>query len=281
MSFNELKQRGKAGFPIELYRIDKNHAQYEMTSHWHSENELIRVKSGKLYVKLNNNVYTLSDGDCIFVNSETVHGAIPENCVYDCVVFDASAFLVSFSEGTSPLSSFLGGTLLISEYFPSSVKSVCSAFDSLISSLEEEDNIGKKYTVTGAVYSLFGIIISGGYFFSHEHSPAIQSEKNVAKLKKVLYHISERFDTKLTLEELSAIADMSPKYFCAFFKEMTRQSPFEYINSYRTDRAAKFLLSTDMSITDIAFSCGFSDLSYFIKTFKLLKGTTPGAFRKK
>lgn len=281
MSFNELKQRGTADFPIELYRIDKTHAQYEMTSHWHGENELIRVRSGKLSVKLNNNIYTLTAGDCVFVNSETVHGAIPEECEYDCVVFDASAFLVSFSKGTSPLSSFLGGTLLINEYFPASAKNVCDAFDHLINSLENEDNIGKKYTVTGAVYTLFGVIMSGGYFFSHEHSPAVQSEKNVAKLKKVLFHISERYDTKLTLDELAQIADMSAKYFCAFFKEMTRQSPFEYINSYRTDRASKLLLSTDMSITDIAFSCGFSDLSYFIKTFKLLKGTTPGAFRKK
>lgn len=281
MSFNELKQRGTADFPIELYKIDQSHAQYEMTSHWHRENELIVVRSGKLSVKLNNNVYTVNSGDCIFVNSETVHGAIPENCVYDCVVFDASAFLAAFSEVTSPLSSFLGGTLLINEYFPSSEKNICSSFDSLISSLEKKDNIGKKYTVTGCIYNLFGEIISGGHFFSHEHSPAIQSEKNVIKLKKVLFHISEHFDTKLTLEELANIADMSPKYFCAFFKEMTRQSPFEYINSYRTDRAAKLLLSTDTSITDIAFSCGFSDLSYFIKTFKALKGTTPRSFRKK
>ncbi len=281
MSFNELKQRGTVDFPIELYKIDESHAQYEMTSHWHKENELIRVKSGKLSVKLNNTIYPLEAGDCVFVNSETVHGAIPENCEYDCVVFDASAFLVSFAQGGSPLSSFFGGTLSVSEYFPSSKINICNAFDSLICALEAEDNPGKRYTVTGCIYSLFGEIITCGDFFSHEHSPMIQSEKNVIKLKKVLYHISNNFDTKLTLEELSEIADMSSKYFCSFFREMTRQSPFEYINAYRTDRAAKLLLSTDLSITDIAFSCGFSDLSYFIKTFKALKGTTPRAFRKK
>lgn len=281
MSFNELKQRGTAGFPIELYKINESHPQYEMTSHWHKENELIRVRSGKLSVKLNNNVHILSDGDCVFVNSETVHGAIPENCIYDCIVFDATAFLVSFSDNNSPLSSFFAGTLSIAEYFPADNKEICDAFDSLISALDEDDNIGKKYTVTGCIYALFGKLISGGFFFSHEHGPNIRSEKNVIKLKKVLYHIADKFDTHLTLEELSEIADMSPKYFCSFFREMTRQSPFEYINAYRTDRAAKLLLSTDMSITDVAFSCGFSDLSYFIKTFRALKGTTPGTFRKK
>ena len=62
---------------------------------------------------------------------------------------------------------------------------------------------------------------------------------------------------------------------------MTRQSPFEYINAYRTDRAAKLLLSTDMSITDIAFSCGFSSTSHFISRFRAQKSITPGQLRKK
>lgn len=281
MSFNELKQRGTADFPIELYKIDETHAQYEMTSHWHSENELIRVRHGQLSVKLNSSVYTLTDGDCVFVNSETVHGAIPESCVYDCVVFDAAAFLKAFPEESSPLSSFLGGTLSVNEYFPSEQKNIGYAFDLLISALDEPENLGKKYKVTGCIYSLFGEIISGGHFYSPEHGSDVGSEKSVIKLKKVLYHIGKSYDTHLTLDELAAIAGMSPKYFCSFFREMTRQSPFEYINAYRTDRAAKLLLSTDMSITDIAFSCGFSDLSYFIKTFKSLKGTTPRVFRKK
>lgn len=281
MSFNELKQRGTADFPIELYKIDENHAQYEMTSHWHKENELIRVRSGRLSVKLNNSIYTLEDGDCIFVNSETVHGAIPESCVYDCVVFDATAFLKAFAEDNSPISSFLGGTLSVNEYYSADTAVVSAAFDLLISTLDEKDSPGKKYKVTGCIYSLFGEILSAGHFDSPEHSFEGGSEKNVIKLKKVLYHISKAYDTHLTLDELAKIAGLSPKYFCAFFKEMTRQSPFEYINAYRTDRAAKLLLSTDMSITDIAFSCGFSDLSYFIKTFKSLKGTTPRAFRKK
>lgn len=281
MSFNELKQRGTTDFPIELYKIDKNHSQYEMTLHWHKENELIRVRSGTLSVKLNNNTYQAESGDCIFVNSETVHGAIPQSCVYDCVVFDAPAFLKAFSEENTPLSSFLNGTLIVREYFQKSETRIKNAYDSLICELERNDNIGKRYTVTGKIYALFGEIFTSGLFYAPEHEPTVKNEKNVIKLKKVLYYISVKYDTKLTLKEVADIADMSPKYFCAFFKEMTRQSPFEYINSYRTDRAAKLLLSTDMSITDVAFSCGFSDLSYFIKTFKNLKGITPKAFRKK
>ena len=87
MSYNELKQRGTVDFPIELHYIDKNHTRYEMTSHWHSELEIIRILDGELSVKINNRSYTAKKGDIIFINSEAVHGAIPNNCIYECIVF--------------------------------------------------------------------------------------------------------------------------------------------------------------------------------------------------
>jgi len=61
---------------------------------------------------------------------------------------------------------------------------------------------------------------------------------------------------------------------------MTTKTPVEYLNSYRIEKASRKLLNTDMSVTSVAFSCGFNDLSYFIKTFKAIKGITPAKYRK-
>ena len=63
-------------------------------------------------------------------------------------------------------------------------------------------------------------------------------------------------------------------------KEMTRKSPVEYLNTYRVEKAARKLITSDISVTDVAFACGFNDLSYFIKTFKAYKGVTPAKFRR-
>ena len=60
---------------------------------------------------------------------------------------------------------------------------------------------------------------------------------------------------------------------------MTGKPPIEYLNEYRIEKAVRKLRLTNLSITDIAFSCGFSDLSYFIKTFKKTKGVSPGKYR--
>ena len=53
-------------------------------------------------------------------------------------------------------------------------------------------------------------------------------------------------------------------------KEKTGKTPVEYLNGYRIEKASQLLLNSDQSVTEIAFSCGFNDLSYFIKTFKKL-----------
>ena len=109
------------------------------------------------------------------------------------------------------------------------------------------------------------------------------SESNTAgnaKLRKALLFMRKNYASPLTLEEISEVAGMSPKYFCNFFKGMTQKTPVSYLNSYRVERAARKLLATDASVTDIAYECGFNDLSYFIKVFKDFKGISPKKFRK-
>ena len=88
------------------------------------------------------------------------------------------------------------------------------------------------------------------------------------------------YDSQITLDDMAEAAGMSPKYFCYFFKEMTAKTPIEYLNLYRIEKASRKLINSDTSVTDIAYSCGFNDLSYFIKTFKHIKGKTPAKFRK-
>ncbi|MFR7899352.1 MAG: helix-turn-helix domain-containing protein [Ruminococcus sp.] len=54
----------------------------------------------------------------------------------------------------------------------------------------------------------------------------------------------------------------------------------DYLNRQRIERACYEMSTTDDSITDIAYRNGFNDLSYFIRTFKKYKGTTPGKYKK-
>ncbi|MNO04942.1 Regulatory protein SoxS [compost metagenome] len=73
---------------------------------------------------------------------------------------------------------------------------------------------------------------------------------------------------------------MSEGQFCRFFKSMTRQTPMDYVNSYRIRQAAEMLRVEDRKISDIALEVGFDNISYFIRVFRKMMKCSPSAFRK-
>lgn len=281
MSYNELKQHGSAAFPFGLYRIDHTHPKYEMQHHWHTEHELIRVLSGVLHITLNNRPITASAGDLLYVNAEVVHGAVPEDCVYECIVYTPQFLSMPQSDFYDGL---IGHTVSVTDYFPhtdAALDSLREITDAIFEAMRA-DGEEARFAVVGGFYRMFGWLC-GHHAYTETLSLQMQDsrdEKNVQKLKHVLSYIRGAYDRPITLEDMAAAADMSPQYFCTFFKQMTDKTPFAYVNAYRIERACRKLLGTDSSVTDIAYSCGFNDLSYFIKTFKAEKGMTPRAFRR-
>ncbi len=278
MSYNELLQRGTVDFPMELYLIDGYDPRYEMVSHWHSEIEIIRVVEGSLNIRLNNNTYTASKGDIIFVNPEIIHSAMPTDCAYECLVFDIESLTAGFGGCKYFFDGLVNGEYLVEEYIPVSDKKIYDCVDSMFSAMKHKSS-GFKFRVVGDLYRLFGEIVDNHLYRHISGENEILTDRNFMKLKNVLRYMRDNYDKQIMLEDMARAAGMSTKYFCKFFKEMTRKSPVEYLNTYRIEKAARKLISTDMSVTDIAYICGFNDLSYFIKTFKIYKGVTPSKFR--
>lgn len=279
MIYNELTQRGTDDFPIELYHIEKNHTRYEMTAHWHSEVELIRVLEGQLRCKFNNQNYLAQKGDVLIVNSEYVHSAMPEDCVYECIVFHMDFLYPDDSDCKFFVDNILNHEYIVKEYYPFENSEVHKTVNEIFDALKNKTS-GYKFLVIGAFYRLFGLI-SDNKLYAHSGGTTFATDKNVPKLKNILTYIRKNYDKHIYLEDMAAVAGMSPKYFCAFFKEMTGRTPVEYLKIYRIEKASRKLLNTDEPVTDIAYSCGFNDLSYFIKTFKELKSITPAQYRKR
>lgn len=59
---------------------------------------------------------------------------------------------------------------------------------------------------------------------------------------------------------------------------MTQQTPIDYLNYYRIECACDKLTKEDKTAFETAYECGFNDFSYFIKTFRKYKNTTPNKF---
>ena len=65
------------------------------------------------------------------------------------------------------------------------------------------------------------------------------------------------------------------------FRQLLGITPIQYVKQYRIEKAAELLLSTSMKIGEIGDECGFSDTSYFTKTFREIKHCTPREYRQK
>ena len=102
-----------------------------------------------------------------------------------------------------------------------------------------------------------------------------------AKLPPVVEYIEEHLDAGPTLEQMAAIARLSPNYFVWQFKRATGLPPHQYVIARRVERARQLLQTgSDFSLAEVAAHAGFSDQSQLSHHFKRQIGVTPGQFRR-
>ncbi len=100
------------------------------------------------------------------------------------------------------------------------------------------------------------------------------------QLKSVIDHIHAYLDRDLGLEELAAIAQLSPYHFCRSFKQSTGCTPHQYLIRQRVERAKLLLKDGKMRILEVAITCGFTHQSHLNRHFKRLTGVTPKIFSR-
>lgn len=276
---NEDRPRGTYEFPFEFHHIGQNHPRYVMSYHWHVEYEIIRILKGSLTVTLDEKSFTSNENDVIFVHSGILHSGIPEDCVYQCIVFDINTFLKNNPVCGEYIQKILHQEMMLFSHFTAEQPEILSCVSSLFQAMYSK-NPGYELIVFGQFYHFFGLVFSNHYFVENP-TRARRDYKRILQLKQVLEFIEKNYASPLTLQQLSASVSMSPKYFCRFFSEMTHQTPMDYLNRQRIEEACYQLAATDDSITEIAYRNGFNDLSYFIRTFRKYKGITPGKYKRR
>ena len=101
------------------------------------------------------------------------------------------------------------------------------------------------------------------------------------RLRAVVECIEEHLDAGTTLEQMAAVARLSPYHFARQFKPATGLPPHQYVIARRVDRAQQLLQPDgDLCLAEIAARAGFSDQSQFSHLFKRVVGVTPRQFRK-
>ena len=101
------------------------------------------------------------------------------------------------------------------------------------------------------------------------------------RVLKVKEFINTHMNDELRLEQLANLVSMTPTAFSRFFKLRTGKTLSEYIVDIRLGQAARLLVDTADSVSEICWNCGFNTLSNFNRLFRKRKGCSPTEFREK
>lgn len=296
-TFHEATQHGTPDFPFEYHYLNAAHPRYNMPLHWHKEWEIIHIIEGTFTAHTDDMVYTAHAGDTLLVRDGMLHGGTPEDCIYECFLFDLHGLFRNLDMVKKYLRPIYREQILPEIYYPEGkmpevddvVSKLSDAYhisDALIAvpGNQRLDIVGEagcplELIVLGCISQLFATILQEHTYILSQKD-AVDSTHKIDLIKTILEYIELHYASAITLDELAGVANMNPKYFCRFFRSITHQTPMEYVNMYRIEKAAQMLHGTRLPITNICMECGFNDSSNFIKVFRKYKGMTPKQYRK-
>lgn len=125
--------------------------------------------------------------------------------------------------------------------------------------------------LTEILYELSGISVST--------LEASMDEKHRALISNVVEYIKRNSSDITAVSQIADHFGYNPEYLTTLVKKSTGLSIIEHINRERCKEAKRYLLSTSLTVSEIAEKCGFSDPKYFSRIFKRLTDTTPSEYR--
>jgi AraC-like DNA-binding protein len=101
------------------------------------------------------------------------------------------------------------------------------------------------------------------------------------RMSDVLEYTFKNYDKDVSLELVAQVASMTKNSFCKYFKKITNKTYFEFLKEVRVEYACKLIRKhNDMRIADVAYLCGFKNISNFNKQFKTVTNLNPSNFKK-
>ncbi len=267
----ERKRHGSLDFPIQHYFLDKDNPQYIMPPHWHNEFEIILVREGVLRIFLNAEEFILNKNDILLIMGGTLHIGIPENSVYECLVFDPG--MLKTKASSKYIEPFLSGHAKVINLVD---KKHTEIFDVVLDLFVEMKKKAQGYdlSVISDLFRLFSLFYKNGYILYTENQP-----RRVKMMAKLIDWIENNLSEQITLEKASEISGLSKKYLCRVFKEYTSKTFTQYVTELRIENACFEITTKKKSVTEAALDNGFCDPSYFCKQFKKYKGMSPKEYK--
>jgi len=237
--------------------------------------EILHVCGGTGTYIVNDRILPIKPNTMVLINGMDNHCSVPADAsayIRSKLVI-SKRFIDQIAEITDAVSLiddlFTNQSGLCIELSPEEHAYIDRQFQEIHTSL----NTDNLYSRTNMMIALFRILIC-----THrnlQHTSIIHN-----KMSDVLQYLNAHLQDKLELEPICEHFHISKYYLCHTFKKTVGMTIGDYVLARRISVAKRKLIYTDMPLSEIALSTGFSSFSYFSKVFKEFEGVTPKEFRK-
>jgi AraC-like DNA-binding protein len=100
------------------------------------------------------------------------------------------------------------------------------------------------------------------------------------RINDIYDYTLKNFKRPIQLEEIAAVANISPNSFCRYFKSRTRKTYTEFLIEIRVGHACKLLIESGLSVKQLCYESGFNNFTSFHKYFKMITGKSPLIYQK-
>lgn len=268
----ENAKHGSERLPLGLYR-QRGHIPGSCLTplHYHGDLELLLMLDGSTTLVVEGDVIQTQPGCLYFINPNEVHGMHVAKAPsrYDCLVVPRQLLALPAENAAM--------TDLLTPIYEGRLRLPRQNRDRQL--VEQFGRIIDAYTQKSAAATIAHLLL---FLDLCQQQKLFQAGTPVPSTPvcRAIDFMQANFDQKLTLDAIAASAGMSVKYFCTYFKKHTHTTPITYLNALRIRRAKNLLREGHMSVLEVALTCGFDNVSFFIRQFKAATGKTPGQFRK-
>ncbi len=247
--------------------------------------ELVIILNGSATYRINNHRFPIIRGDIFLHTGDYTKEIYDANKLTICSIFFHDEHI---ERSTALFRHMLGYQKFFVEnplnekgdeqYILHTDESFISEIEQLLSAMSLE----YQHTELGSeqvLNSLFFVLIT---LISRAYSKDIMiNSEPENSISEVVSYIRLHYTENITVEHLASIAFLSPRHFNRKFKDIFKTTPIQYINKLRLQHACHLLEQSNLTISEIAMKCGFSDINYFSKNFKRHYDDNPSNYRKK
>ncbi|MCR5594934.1 MAG: AraC family transcriptional regulator [Lachnospiraceae bacterium] len=268
-------------FPDDSYiRIWQNEQSECYPVHWHNAFEIILAVENYYDVTVEQDTYHLMPGEIIIIPAGKSHSIISPEAGRRYVLLFGIGVLNKI-RGYNSIISLLSNTMLItSETTPEIYNDVYTRITFMINEYFN-DNDFFEFSIYSNLMSLLVSVAKYSLSRNRENSSNsyMTKKKHFQRFQNVLDYIDVHYADNLTLESVAEYGGFSKYYFSRLFKDYSGYNFYDYLTMRRIKTAELLLTQPKLSITEVALQSGFSSISTFNRSFKKMKGCTPGDYK--